>query len=202
MNPATYGRQRPAVPGADNTKVMERDRDQADLPTEQSPSGQDPRLPAADAHPRGPRDPRQPSWEGPQGTVGLTVGCFPAGTHYMLPTAHRMRSGLDFSSVTRQGRRTRCGGLVVYLLDSSTGGEGAASVPARVGLIVGKSVGISVVRHSVARRLRAQLAARLDRLPAGSRLVVRALPASATAESPAIGRDLDKALARLTGMQQ
>ena len=120
----------------------------------------------------------------------------------MLPTAYRMRSGLDFSSVTRQGRRTRCGGLVVYLLDSSAGEDSQPTVPARVGLIVGKSVGISVVRHRVARRLRAQLAARLDRLPAGSRLVVRALPASATAGSPVIGRDLDKALARLTGNQQ
>jgi ribonuclease P protein component len=120
---------------------------------------------------------------------------------------------VDFSSVTRQGRRARCGGLVVYLLVDGYAGsavlaqapDGGADVdapdrPARVGLIVGKSVGISVVRHRVSRRLRAQLADRLDRLPSGSRVVVRALPDTASASSPVLGRDLDRAFTRLLGV--
>jgi ribonuclease P protein component len=66
-----------------------------------------------------------------------------------------------------------------------------------VGLVVGKSVGGSVARHQVSRRLRAQLAVRLNGLPAGSGLVVRALPGAAEASSAELGADLDAALQRL-----
>ena len=65
------------------------------------------------------------------------------------------------------------------------------------GLVVSKAVGGSVVRHRVARRLRHLLATRLPALPAGTRLVVRAAPAAATATSADLGADLDRALARL-----
>jgi ribonuclease P protein component len=57
-------------------------------------------------------------------------------------------------------------------------------------------VGGSVVRHAVARRLRHLVRDRLETLPPGSALVVRALPAAAHATSPALGRDLDAALKR------
>jgi ribonuclease P protein component len=73
------------------------------------------------------------------------------------------------------------------------------SQASRVGLVVGRSVGCSVVRHRVSRRLRAQLRQRLDVLPNGCRLVVRALPETAAAPSASLGRDLDRALSRLTG---
>lgn len=66
-----------------------------------------------------------------------------------------------------------------------------------VGLVVGRSVGGSVVRHRVSRRLRAQLAERVDALEAGTGVVVRALPEAASADSAQLGRDLDAALARL-----
>ena len=72
-----------------------------------------------------------------------------------------------------------------------------ADTPPRVGLIVGRSVGGSVVRHRVARRLRAQLAAKVPTLPSGSGLVVRALPDSAEATSERLGADLGSALARM-----
>jgi ribonuclease P protein component len=65
--------------------------------------------------------------------------------------------------------------------------------------VVSRSVGGSVVRHRVTRRLRAQLLPRLRRLPAGSIAVVRALPPAATASSAEFGADLDAALDRLTG---
>jgi hypothetical protein len=51
--------------------VMERDREQADLPTEQPPAGQDPRFPAAHAYPCRSRDPAGPSPEGPQRALGV-----------------------------------------------------------------------------------------------------------------------------------
>jgi ribonuclease P protein component len=64
----------------------------------------------------------------------------------------------------------------------------------RAGLVVSKAVGGSVVRHRVSRRLRHLLAPRLGELPAGSMLVVRALPPSADATSAELGDDLDAGL--------
>ncbi len=66
----------------------------------------------------------------------------------------------------------------------------------RAGFVVSKAVGGSVVRHAVARRLRHVVRPRLAVLPSGSRLVVRALPASATATSAQLAVDLDAALER------
>jgi ribonuclease P protein component len=72
-----------------------------------------------------------------------------------------------------------------------------AARPPRVGFVVSKAVGGSVVRHRVARRLRHLLRDRLDQFPAGTRLVVRALPRSATASSARLAADLDRALRML-----
>ena len=68
-----------------------------------------------------------------------------------------------------------------------------------VGFVVGRSVGGSVMRHRVTRRLRAQVAQRLDVLPAGSGTVVRALPSAAEASSGQLGAGLDHALSQLAG---
>ena len=68
---------------------------------------------------------------------------------------------------------------------------------ARVGFVVSKAVGNSVVRHRVSRQLRHLMADRIGTLPAGCALVVRALPASAGASSSELGADLDGALRRL-----
>jgi ribonuclease P protein component len=72
-----------------------------------------------------------------------------------------------------------------------------APAPARAGLVVSKAVGGSVVRTRVARRLRHQLQPLLPALPAGTRLVVRAAPAAATAASDALAADLRAAVERL-----
>jgi ribonuclease P protein component len=112
----------------------------------------------------------------------------------VLPAAHRLRSAADFTSVTRRGRRVRCGSVVVYLLAEPAENPGAA----QVGLVVGKVVGSSVVRHQVSRRLRAQLKDRLDRIPTGAKVVVRALPEISAASSADLGRDLSRALDKLT----
>jgi ribonuclease P protein component len=112
----------------------------------------------------------------------------------VLPAAHRLRSAADFTSVTKHGRRVRSGSVVVYLLAEPAETRAAS----RVGLVVGKAVGASVVRHQVSRRLRAQLHERLDRIPSGAKLVVRALPETSTASSAALGHDLTRALDKLS----
>jgi ribonuclease P protein component len=104
-----------------------------------------------------------------------------------------MRRSSDFASVVRTGARSRGGALVVH-----HSRELGGSVPL-VGFVVGKDVGGSVQRHRVARRLRAQVAQRLDLLPAGSGTVVRALPPAAVLSSGELGSGLDQAFARLAG---
>ena len=121
----------------------------------------------------------------------------------MLAAPHRLRRPTDFMSVLRRGVRSGRATLVLHLLlpDGDAGAEPTpdavpALTPARVGFIVPKAVGGSVLRHRVTRQLRALCAARIDTFPAGSSNVVRALPPAAGASSAQLGADLDAALAR------
>ena len=79
-------------------------------------------------------------------------------------------------------------------------GGGLPTPPAaRAGFVVGRTVGNSVVRHRVTRRLRAVVAGELHRLPTSADLVVRARPEAADAESALLRRDLVAGLDRLLG---
>lgn len=101
----------------------------------------------------------------------------------MLPSAHRMRRGTDFTQTTRRGTKVSRGRVVCYVY-AQTPAEG----PALAGLIVGKIVGNSVARHRASRRIRACLAPLMADLPSGSRVVVRALSGADT--DPALCRDV------------
>jgi len=74
-------------------------------------------------------------------------------------------------------------------------GGSAPDVP-RVGFVVNRAVGGAVVRNRVRRRLRHLMRARLEWLPAGARVVVRANPAAGTSSSAQLAADLDRALRR------
>ena len=106
----------------------------------------------------------------------------------MLPAGSRLTHRDDFSTAVRRGRRSGRSRLVVHL--HPTGGVGRP----KAGFVVSKAVGGSVVRHRVARRLRHLVATRLDMLPPGALLVVRALPPAATASSAELAGDLDGGL--------
>jgi ribonuclease P protein component len=80
--------------------------------------------------------------------------------------------------------------LVLYLAPNDLGRS-------RVGITVSSRVGKAVVRNKVRRRLREALRGRLDRLPAGSDVLVIARPRSATATWPELCAALDSVLARL-----
>lgn len=100
----------------------------------------------------------------------------------------------------RRGRRAGRRHLVVHAVAPSATGAARAEEsdrPARAGLVVGRTVGPAVTRHRVSRRLRHLLRPRLEVLPPGTDLVVRAQPAAADATSAELGDDLDAALARL-----
>lgn len=67
----------------------------------------------------------------------------------------------------------------------------------RVGIVVNKAVGIAVVRNRVKRRLREVTRERLSTLPGPCALVVRALPAAATATQAELAADFDRCLQRV-----
>jgi ribonuclease P protein component len=89
----------------------------------------------------------------------------------MLASQHRMRSTRDFQSVRRNGKKVLIPGLVIHIYLGMYG-----ATPSRVGLTVGKDCGNAVQRHRVSRRVRATMGRVLGFLPAGTGLVVKALP--------------------------
>jgi ribonuclease P protein component len=106
----------------------------------------------------------------------------------MLDRAHRLRRRAEFAATIKAGRRAGRGTLVVHLQ------PGFSEDPVRAGFVVPRAVGGAVVRNTVRRRLRHLVRPYLTQLPEGSRLVVRALPAAATATSDRLGADLARAL--------
>jgi ribonuclease P protein component len=103
----------------------------------------------------------------------------------VLPRESRLSVSADFRSVIRRGVRVGRPALVLHV-DSS------GSDAVRVGLVVSKAVGNAVTRNRVKRRLRHLAVAHLDRTPAGTTVVVRALPPAAATGSD-LGRDLASA---------
>ena len=106
----------------------------------------------------------------------------------MLAPVARLRRARDFSETMRGGLRISRPSMIVYLRGSSS------SEPARVGFTVSGAVGGSVVRHRVTRVLRAGTKQILPELPAGARIVVRALPGVASLPGPHLQRELQGAV--------
>jgi ribonuclease P protein component len=104
----------------------------------------------------------------------------------LLPVAARIRRREDFSAAIRGGSRSGRSLLTGHLLVRP---EDPA--PARAGFIVSRAVGGAVVRNKVRRRLRELVRGRLNSLPAGSLLVVRANPRAATARQSDLAAELD-----------
>lgn len=122
----------------------------------------------------------------------------------MLPAQHKLHRSGDFSVTVRRGRRFGRRTIVLHYLDAA--GDGGDDADAqisrfggpRVGFVVSKAVGNSVARHAVTRKLRHVVMDVLDDVPSTADMVIRALPASATATSKELATDVRKALARAT----
>lgn len=114
-----------------------------------------------------------------------------------------MRESSDFRTSMRRGTRSGNSLLVVHLANlgetdapaAHTAGDPPAA-EALVGFAVSKSVGNAVTRNRVKRRLRHLVASRIERLDARSRMVVRALPASAHASGEELAAALKDAWGR------
>ena len=113
----------------------------------------------------------------------------------MLARADRLTAGRDFSETIRRGRRAGARSLVVHLDVGRADAHTPEDRP-RAGFVVARSVGPAVTRNRVKRRLRHVVRPHLTALPVRSRLVVRALPAAASASSDQLERDLRRALER------
>ena len=106
----------------------------------------------------------------------------------MLATRNRLRTSTDFSTTVRSGVRNGRRNVVLY---TATIG---ADEPSRIGFIVSKGVGNAVARNLVKRRLREAGAVSLREYSTGFAIVVRALPASATASWQELLADYNAAL--------
>jgi ribonuclease P protein component len=106
----------------------------------------------------------------------------------VLPPAARLRRRTEFALAVRRGRRGAAAGLVVHLATDAGAGP-------RAGFVVNRAVGSAVARNRVRRQLRHLVRDRLETLPAGARLVVRATPEAPRLDSATLGSSLDRALA-------
>ena len=114
----------------------------------------------------------------------------------MLAAAQRLRRRGEFAAAVRAGRRATRGVLVVHVMFPETENlSEPARHDVRAGFVVSKAVGGAVARNRVKRRLRHLVRDRLAQLPAGTDIVVRALPGAADRPYHLLGSDLDAALA-------
>ena len=116
----------------------------------------------------------------------------------MLDAGHRLSDPDSFRAASRRGHRAGTRTIVTHLLlPSEQQAVGVSADPPRAGFTVSKAVGVAGVRNRVKRRLRHAVRDRIDALPAGSLLVVRAQPAAAAASYAELASDLDRCLQRV-----
>jgi len=89
----------------------------------------------------------------------------------VLPKNARLTVSADFARATKSGTRVTTDNYVGYLYISPATNHGLP----KCGLIINKSVGGSVTRHALARKVRHAVSPQLSKLPNGSLLVIRAL---------------------------
>jgi ribonuclease P protein component len=89
----------------------------------------------------------------------------------VLPQSARLTASSDFARANKSGLRVTSQHFVGYLYISPV----TNNEPAKCGLIINKTVGGSVQRHRLARKIRHAVAPVITTLPTGSLLVIRAL---------------------------
>jgi ribonuclease P protein component len=109
----------------------------------------------------------------------------------MLPADARLRRSVDIADTLKRGRRSAARLVVLHICDDPD-----QTQPARFAFAVGKVVGNSVARHRVTRRLRHIVRDQAASVPAGTRVVIRALPPSAVAPFQELRHDVAAALAK------
>jgi len=94
----------------------------------------------------------------------------------MLAQQNRLRKASEFALAIK-GKRVAGENFLLYVATPQHGERSGA--PVKVGLIVGKNVGNSVVRHRVSRQIRHAIAPHLEKFSDGTFLLFRAHPGAA-----------------------
>jgi ribonuclease P protein component len=108
----------------------------------------------------------------------------------VLPKNARLTASADFARATKSGTRVTTENFVGYLYISPVTNQ---NLP-KCGLIINKSVGGSVMRHALARKVRHAINPQLSKLPNGSLLVIRAL---AKSDINGVGVEIEKLTSKL-----
>lgn len=111
-----------------------------------------------------------------------------------LHRSERLTAAADFTRCYHHGRRLRTQYFTVYAYYR---GEGVS----RLGLAVGKAVGMAVVRNRVKRRLRELFRRQKALVPSGYDLFVRAVPASALTSYAGLEAAWREAMAQLNAAE-
>lgn len=110
----------------------------------------------------------------------------------MLPRQNRIVSGSDYKRVLRRGKRTT-GRLSVISAVATGSGD------ARFGFIITRKVGNAVTRNRIRRRLKAICRELIDSGAVGQDVVIRALPASVSADWATLRHEVRGATMRSEG---
>ncbi len=146
--------------------------DKAHFPAKYASPRQEAWLPRPHGYPCRPRSPICSPRKGP--LKALCVRSKSPTDLFVLPTDARLTSSSDFARATKSGIRVTSEHFVGYLYISPVTNESSP----KCGLIINKTVGGSVKRHRLARKVRHAVAPLIATLPTGSLLVIRALKQS------------------------
>jgi ribonuclease P protein component len=108
----------------------------------------------------------------------------------MLSRENRVNNTNDFKLIMRKGRTFKTEHFIVSVLKSDG--------PTSFGYIVSKTVGNSVVRHSVTRRLREISRDFIATHPTGHKVIIRALADSDALDFTILTAEVTTALNKLT----
>ncbi|MEB4614890.1 ribonuclease P protein component [Leucobacter sp. M11] len=113
----------------------------------------------------------------------------------MLARGQRITRGDDYRRIVRSGQRVGGAVCITHAVLCSP------DTPARFGFIITKAIGHAPQRNLIRRRMKAVAHQLVSEGFSGAELVIRALPASATASFSAIHADMSRAAARLQAKQ-
>ncbi|MDO4911802.1 MAG: ribonuclease P protein component [Corynebacterium sp.] len=115
----------------------------------------------------------------------------------MLPRQHKLSGKDAFISTNRNGKKARTSTMLVSAFVPKAEASIVQMGGPRFGFVISKKVGNSVVRHSLARKLRHICRDYVDILPKECSLVIRALPKAADVSSHELRYDFTMALKKL-----
>ena len=107
----------------------------------------------------------------------------------MLPKINRLTSAKDFQTVTKTGVRVYRDVAVIYALANPTSQKNC-----KIGLIVSKIVGNSVIRHKTSRQIRNVMKDLIPQIPGNIQIIIRALPEITTKDFSEINKSLTDAV--------